>query len=272
MSTARSASSSFVSLPGDLAEQDDDAGSEREDDDLDEKSCGKGYKITAKTADFLHEAFTSCAPNSVQRQWRECFGHPSSDFTMAPFMDKLVKGRLLAGTKSRGRQLSKGQALFLDATGPLVHVLEEAVRGTLTMESSVAACQQALRFLGNASAHINREHRRNATLDMNKGLADMADDDAIFRSAPPSLFGDGFSKKAKERSDELKCLSQASGSSSKPERQNSFFRQSRPQNGNNAPRGSYSGRSRRGGGFKPYHLSNPFRQQKSSSNSKDTKQ
>ena len=34
----------------------------------------------------------------------------------------------------------------------------------------------------------------------------MAHDDAIFKSAGLSLFGDGFCKKAKERDDEQKCL------------------------------------------------------------------
>ena len=66
---------------------------------------------------------------------------------------------------------------------------------------------------------------------MNPRLVDMAEDDTIYRSAAPALFGDGFCKKAKERDEELKCLNQATSSGSKAgptpqsKQGNSFFRE-----------------------------------------------
>ena len=54
----------------------------------------------------------------------------------------------------------------------------------------------------------------------------MADDDAIYKTAASSLFGEGFCKKAKGRDDELKCLNQAipaSRQSSASSREKTFF-------------------------------------------------
>ena len=51
----------------------------------------------------------------------------------------------------RDIQLSKTQALVLDAVGPLAFVLESAARGNLTHDDTVEAVQTALKLLGNAS-------------------------------------------------------------------------------------------------------------------------
>ncbi len=64
-------------------------------------------------------------------------------------------------------------------------------------------------LLGNASAHDSRVRRKNATQGMNPCLTDMAEDDSLFITAAPALFGDDFAKKEKERDEELKCLNQA---------------------------------------------------------------
>ena len=73
----------------------------------------------------------------------------------------------------------------------------------------------------------------------------MADDDAIYKGAAPSLFGDGFCKKAKERDDELKCLRVATEKKSGPSRDSQFFRGSRS---SKQPRGNGQiFRGRRGG-------------------------
>ena len=229
VSPARSASflSSAQSASADVSFTLPDREEDEADDDMIERK-GKSFKLSDRTTSFLSETFSTAATNTVRRQWRDRFGHPQSEVTSPPFMDKLVKSRLHPATKSRDRQLSKEQALLLDAAGPLTYVLEEAVRGTLTLDESIAACEQSLMFIGNASSHLNRERRKNAITCMNKALVDMADDDTIFKTAAPALFGDGFSKKAKERSDELKCLSQAANATKTDQRhQSSFFRQSR---------------------------------------------
>ena len=79
------------------------------------------------------------------------------------------------------------------------YILEEAAF-ELTQKSALEAAQTALKLLGNASANISREHRKNAIQSMNaQQLVDMAEDDTIFKDAAPSLFGEGFCKKAKRQ-------------------------------------------------------------------------
>eukprot|EP00117_Sycon_ciliatum_P035129 scpid47736/ scgid26689/ len=167
-------------------------------------------------------------------------------------MDTMVKSRLHTATKSRDKVLLKQQALLLDAVGPLTYVLEEAGKETLTVQATVEACQRALAFIGNANMHLNRERPRNAILCMNRDLAEMADDDDTFKMSAPQLFGDGFSRKAKERSKELKCLSQAVSSRGGKASTRSFFRGGRA---NHAPRGGHSNRgsfNQNGNQFRPY--------------------
>ena len=112
---------------------------------------------------------------------------------------------------------------MLDAVGPITHVLEEAVKGQLAHKCAIEAAQTALRLLGNASVHSCRERRKNALQSMNTRLLDMADDDVVYKSAPPLLFGDGFCKKAKERDEELKCLNMATAKASGAPRETQFF-------------------------------------------------
>ena len=143
--------------------------------------------------------------------------------TACPTLDKVIKGRLPAATKSRDRQLAKQQALMLDAVGPITHILEEVVKGQLTHKCAIEATQTALRLLGNASVHSCYERRKNDLQSMNTRLLDMADDDVVYKSAPPLLFGDGFCKKAKERDEELKCLNMATAKASGAPRETQFF-------------------------------------------------
>ena len=98
---------------------------------------------------------------------------------------------------------------MLDAVGPIIYILEEAAKGQLNQKMATEAVQTALKLLGNASAHANWERRKNALQCMNPRLVDMSEDDVLYTTAAPALFGGGFCKKAKERDNELKCLNQA---------------------------------------------------------------
>ena len=99
---------------------------------------------------------------------------------------------------------------MLNAVGSISTILEEAAKSTLSVKTATEAAQTALKFLGNASMQINREHRRIDIEAMNPSLTDLAEDDEAFGKAAPLLFGEGFAKKAKEREEELKCLNQTS--------------------------------------------------------------
>lgn len=184
----------------------------------------KLFKVEEKTEKFLSTHFSATVSNPTRRQWKEKYGAPNLPATACPNLDKVVKGRLPAVTKSRDKQLAKQQALLLDAVGPITTILEGAAKGELTQKSVLDAAQTALKLLGNASAHMSQERRRNALQSMNSRLVDMAEDDSLYAAAAPSLFGEGFTKKAKERDDELKCLNQASKPTSSQGRSSNFFR------------------------------------------------
>ena len=228
-----------------------------DDDEEEEPADTKGiklFKVTERTERFLGNAFSSAVPNATRRQWREKYGAPNTTVTACPNLDKVIKSRLPATTKSRDRQLAKQQALMLDAVGPVTYILEEAAKGQLNQKAVIDAAQTALRLLGNASVHASRERRKNAMQSMNPRLLDMADDDSIYKSAAPSLFGEGFCKKAKERDDELKCLNMATVKTTGAPRDTHFFRGGRfyKQSRGNGP----NFRGRRGG----YQRQHPYKQ------------
>ena len=224
-----------------------------EDEEDDPKRGFNLFKVSEKTELFLKQSFTSTVQNPHRRLLKEKFGAPNTPFTACPSVDKFVKSRLPAHAKAKDRSLSKHQALVLDAVGPLSTILEEAAKGTLSVKTATEAAQTALKFLGNASMHMNRERRRIAIEAMNPSLTDLAEDDEAFTKAAPLLFGEGFAKKAKERDEELKCLNKASKHPSfKPGQNPQFFRGSRPQTYSHHGGGHNRGQGRRGNRHHPY--------------------
>lgn len=179
-----------------------------EEDDEDKENLGgtKLFTVSQDNETFLKHHFAMRIENGTRRQWREKHGAPKLPATACPKLDKIMKQSLSSQTKFRDKQLSKTQALVLDAVGPLASILETATKGKLTEEMAVEAVQTALKLLGNASCHLAAERRRNVLTDLNPTLKEMADEDKLFKDAAPNLFGEGFSKKAKERDDELKVL------------------------------------------------------------------
>ena len=137
-----------------------------------------------------------------------------------------MKSRLSASAKTRDRTLAKHQALMLDAVDLITHILEEAAKGQLTPKTAVEAAQTTLKLLSNTLMQVNWECRRYAIESLNPSLMDLADEDELFKNSAPQLFGEGFSKKAKERDKELRCLNQATGcqnNSRGSQRPNQFF-------------------------------------------------
>ena len=225
-------------------------------DDEEEEGTGKGvklFKVSDKISTLINNCFSTAAPNTVRRQWRDKYGAPNLNATACPNMDKVIKDRLPALTKSKDRQMAKQQSLTLDAVGPITHILEEAAKGQLNQKTTIEAAQTALKLLGNASMHANRERRKNAIQSLNSRLSDMAEDDSLYKAAPPMLFGEGFCKKAKERDEELKCLNQAAKSFPKPNRGGTLFRGGRANYQQSRGRGQfYRGQKGRFQRHQPY--------------------
>ena len=145
---------------------------------------------------FLKQHFAERADNPTRRQWRERRGVPRLSSIACPKVDKILKQNLSSQTKARDRQLSKSQALVLDAVGPLAFVLDSAASESLTQDSTVEAVQTALKLLGNASCHLATERRKNVLANLNPTLKELVEkEDKLYMEVAPNLFGDGFSKK-----------------------------------------------------------------------------
>lgn len=52
-------------------------------------------------------------------------------------------------------------------------------------------------MLGNASANISKEKRKNVVKDLNKDASSLAEDDELYIGAAPNLFRDGIEQKLK---------------------------------------------------------------------------
>ena len=123
-----------------------------DEDDKENTPGTRLFSVSKNTETFLRQHFTARVDNPVPRQWREKHGAPRLPITACPKLDKIMKQNQSSQTKVKDRQLSKTQALVLDAVGPLAFVLEAAAQ--LTEEAAVEAAQTALKLLGNASCHL----------------------------------------------------------------------------------------------------------------------
>ena len=90
-----------------------------EDEEEDGQRGTKLFVVSQENEEFLKRHFSCRSENSTRCQWREKHRAPKLSATACPKLDKLMKQSLSAHTKSKDRQLSKSQALVLDAVGPL---------------------------------------------------------------------------------------------------------------------------------------------------------
>ena len=134
------------------------------------------------------------------------------------------------------------QGYVLDAAVPLVNMLESARAGTLNPKDAAESAQQALKLIGNASAHLSSERRRRASTCLNKELSTLVEDEDTFKDAVPLLFGSSFQQKMKEHMEAIRNLKQ---STSTPYGRGQPFRRGHP------PQSRGGGSSRGRGQRKP---------------------
>ena len=134
-------------------------------------------------------------------------------------MARLVRGDVVA----RDRVLSRFQRFTLDAATPIIEILDHLASGESIDHNVVqTGLSNALKLLGNTHAHFSVERRQNVLKSLNPDLLHLASED-LFEEAPPNLFGPGFAKVAKERSDAMSALRQARSKPNKP-----FFEKGAP--------------------------------------------
>ena len=87
----------------------------------------------------------------------------------------------------------------LDPVRPLVKMLHSLDEEGYTIKEACFDLMEALRLLGNASSQIARAHRRKVLRMVNPDIQDLAGEEELFRATAPSLFGEGFEQKMKDR-------------------------------------------------------------------------
>ena len=182
------------------------------DDELRGETCPI-HKVSESTDQFLKEAFTKTLPNVARLQTKKVYGLPKNEESRCPKLDPLVKRRMSKNNKAQDTELSKIQALGLDAIGPLAFLLEEASKeGTTSIPKQVVAeaTRTALRLMGSATSHVSTLRRRKILQDLNPDLQDLVERDDVFKSSAPLLFGEGFEVKAKAYTEGRRALSTAS--------------------------------------------------------------
>jgi len=100
--------------------------------------------------------------------------------------------------KTANRGLAGLQGHVLDAAIPLVNILESARLGTLNPKEAAESAQQALKMVGNASAHTSTERCHRASQCLNKELSTLVEAESTFDNAAPFLFESSFQQKMKD--------------------------------------------------------------------------
>lgn len=204
--------------------------------------------VSESTARTLKSAFKKPLSNTARLLVRKPYSFPNVEDTKCPKLDRVIKQNLTKDVRDADSNAARLQALSLDAVAPLVFILEEAQKGSLTPQSAAEAAKAALMLVGNASAQMAKERRKKVTKDLNKDLITLAEDPEMFEEAAPLLFGASF-EKMKDHLESLKCLRQSMAPRS-GYRSDQFFRGGRRQY---PPRGGGSSYRGRGGQrFHPY--------------------
>ena len=176
--------------------------------------------ISEATLDIITSSYVSTPlTNGVRRELLSTHPLPLMDCLKPPKLDasmaRLVRGDVVA----RDRVLSRFQRFTLDAAAPIIGILDQLASGeSVDHDVLQTGLSNALKLLGNTHAHFSVERRQNVLKSLNPDLLHLASED-LFDEAAPNLFGSGFAKVAKERSDAMSALRQAKSKPNKP-----FFR------------------------------------------------
>ena len=167
-------------------------------------------KISATTARIVKDACSRSLKPEKKKEIKRKQPIPDTPYTKVPKLDPTIQSRMTPAAKTADKGLSGLQGLVLDAAVPLVNMLESARAGTLNTKDAAESAQQALKLIGNASAHISTERRQRASQCLNRELSTLVQDESTFDDAAPFLFRSSFHQKMKYHMEALRNLRQAS--------------------------------------------------------------
>ena len=219
--------------------------SDREDGEFEQNDAEtEVYQLSEAGGAFIETTFKSKLDNATRKARATKYGVPDSRWLKCPKLDPVISTTVSTSARRADRSASRLQQFWLDATSPLVSVLERAEELTLLAEA-IGAIQTSLQLMGNANQH-NSIARRNALLiQLNPQLKQLVED-VDFKEAPPFLFGENFGTLAKERIEAAAALTKTLGI----DKSRQGFQKSHPQGNQSRGGGSqYSGRYNRHKGW-----------------------
>ena len=159
------------------------------------------FLVLKLTRAFLQASF--CLPQPMDKKsrksWLLKYGQPEGNETRCLKLVCIIWGEL---------PKEELQNFVLGAAGSLVVVFEELTsQDDLNPDQIVHAIQQSLSFLGNMVAHFSQGRSTRALAHFNPDLKSLLED--VDFSKAIFLFRPGFEKKAKERSEAVRCLRKA---------------------------------------------------------------
>ena len=161
------------------------------------------------TKSFLEAAFSTTFTNADRKKRLNWLRIPECDAIRCLKLDPVVQSIVPSDAIKADDYLS-----HLYHGYPLTALLETAEGGELSTEKAVSATQSALFFLGNAHQHMTQEGHKMVLMNLNPALKSMANDEKVFKTAAPMLFGDEFVAKATDRVEQLKAITKVA---TKPE-------------------------------------------------------
>ena len=192
-SQAGSQSSDIVSGNGPAKKRkrtsEDESKSEDEDEEFDAGDTETElYQLSKAAGAFIETTFKSKLDNATRKACATKYGVPESRWLKYPKLDPVISTTVSMSARRADQSASRLQQFWLDATNPLVSVLERAEELSLPAEA-IVAIQTSLQLMGNANQH-NSIARRNALLmQLNPQLKQLVED-VDFKEAPPFLFGE----------------------------------------------------------------------------------
>ena len=223
----------------------DDSESEEEDEDLEPGDTDTElYQLSEAAGAFIETTFKSKLDNATRKARATKYGVPESRWLKCPKLDPVISTTVSTSARRADRSASRLQQFWLDATNPLVNVLERAEELNLPAEA-IAAIQTSLQLMGNANQHNSIACRNALLMQLNPQLKQLVED-VDFKEAPPFLFGENFGTLAKERLEAAAALTKTLG----VDKSRQGFHKSHPQGNRGRGGGSqYSGHYNRQRGW-----------------------
>ena len=135
------------------------------------------YAIKKSTQAFLKLAFAlkKHADNKTHKTWKMKFKVPENKATRCLNSTALSRG-YKRDSLDEDQELSRLQNFMLDTAGPLVSTFKELRKDKLDPDRISYTIQQALLFLGNASAHFSQIHHTKILKRLNPEVQSLAKD------------------------------------------------------------------------------------------------